>query len=38
MNRARHRWKRYAPKEAELWKDGQTQRVPIESLTRDVVR
>ena len=35
MNRARQSMEAAgrAPKEAELWKDGQTQRVPIESLT-----
>ena len=40
MNRARQSMEAAGrPKEAELWKDGQTQRVPIESLTPgDVVR
>jgi Zn2+/Cd2+-exporting ATPase len=42
MNRARQSMEALlaaAPKEADLWKDGQTQRVPIESLSPgDVVR
>ncbi|MDL1163799.1 heavy metal translocating P-type ATPase [Yersinia pestis] len=42
MNRARQSMEALlaaAPKEAELWKDGQTQRVPIETLSPgDVVR